>query len=312
MKYLITGGYGFIGYSLAKHLYRIGHTVTIIDNLSTSSRKNGFDHTFIEADIATYDMLDRVVESSDRVIHLAAIVGMKNGFDYPYESLYQNTEGTKKIAELCLKHNKELFFASTSEIYGLNTLVPLAEDANRVIGATWDQRWGYAESKAISERSLILLNKKFGLKVKIGRLFNVAGPGQTGKYGMVIPRFVSAARDNSPIPVYGNGNQTRSFCHIEDAISGILTVIDHGNYGEVYNIGNPEEVSINELAKTVIKYAGSKSEIEYVSYDSAYPGYTEISRRVPDVTKLVSLGWEPRFDLIKIIKDILAYERMSE
>ncbi len=303
MRALVTGGAGFIGSHLVDRLIKDGHSVTVIDKSINNKIPNV---EYIEASILDLAMeLDQIVEGHDEIFHLAALVGMKNGIYFPFESMQSNLDSTILLMNSALKYAKPIFFASTSEVYGTNSNVPLSETADRIIGETWNNRWGYSESKAMAERLLILNYKQYGLPVKIGRFFNVAGPGQSGEYGMVMPRFIKAAVENKPLVIYGTGMQTRSFCHVSDAVDGIMTVAIDGKPGEVYNIGNPEEISINRLAETVIREIGSLSSVMYAPYESVYPGYVEIERRVPAVGKLEALGWKPKFNLKQIISDIV-------
>jgi UDP-glucose 4-epimerase len=303
MKALVTGGSGFIGSHLVARLVKDGHSVTVIDKTVNDKIPNV---EYIESSILDLNTeLDQIVERHDQIFHLAALVGMKNGIYFPFQSMQSNLDSTILLMNYAVKHMRPIFFASTSEVYGTNTNVPLAETADRIVGETWNNRWGYSESKAMAERLLILYYKERGLPVKIGRFFNVAGPGQSGEYGMVMPRFIKAAVDNKPLIIYGTGMQTRSFCHVSDAVDGIMAVALDGKPGEVYNIGNPEEISINRLAETVIREIGSLSTVMYAPYESVYPGYVEIERRVPDVSKLKALGWKTNLNLKQIISDIV-------
>lgn len=302
MRVLVTGGSGFIGSHLANKLLSQGHSVTVIDKVITNRIP---EVEYIEASLIDPDLLlNNIVSKHDYIFHLAALVGMKNGIYFPYESMKNNLDATVFLMNACTTNNKPIFFASTSEVYGTNSHVPLSESSSRIIGETWNNRWGYSESKAIAERLLILEHMKSGLDVRIGRFFNVAGPGQSGEYGMVMPRFVNAAMSNKPLIIYGTGNQTRSFCHIDDAIDGMLKVALDGIPGEVYNIGNPEEISMNGLADLVIKTLGSFSGVRHIPYEDVYPGYVEIERRVPNINKIKKLGWAPKLSLKQIIIDI--------
>ena len=301
---LVTGAVGFIGSHTVKLFDQMGYKVIALDAKACGSEIDWPIGTVnVQADILKDD-IESYVKSSDLVIHLAALAGMKQGIFNPYGSMDNNLHATKIVSDLCIKHDVEMFFASTSEVYGTNSNVPLSEDADRIVGATWDNRWGYSESKAMSERLILLDVKEHGLKAKIGRFFNVAGPGQSGEYGMVMPRFVEAAKDNKDLIIYGDGEQTRSFCHVDDAVRAIAEICLYGKTGEVYNIGNPHEISINNLARMVIAVTKSHSGISYMPYKDVYPGYTEIPRRVPNISKIKALGWEPRLNLDDIIKDI--------
>ena len=304
-KVLVTGAAGFIGSHAVTFFNSLGYSVVALDlKHSVLTQDFPVDVTSIKADILQDD-IEEHIEKADLVVHMAALAGMKQGIFNPYGSMDNNLHATKIVSDLCVKHDTELFFASTSEVYGVSQEIPLREDSYRVIGSTWDNRWGYSESKAMSERLILLDVKEKGLRAKIGRFFNVAGPGQSGEYGMVMPRFIEAAKENNNITIYGTGDQTRSFCHVEDAVRGIASICLLGEVGEVYNIGNPQEISIKELADMVIHISQSQSSIEYLDYEKVYPGYTEIPRRVPDITKLAELGWEPKNNLDDIIKDLL-------
>jgi UDP-glucose 4-epimerase len=302
---LVTGAAGFVGMHTVRMLHNLGYSVRALDNkknVDTSQWPIGVNfisQSLLEDDVSPH------FEWADYVVHLAALAGMKQGIFNPYGSMQNNLKATEIVSLLCLRYNAGLFFSSTSEVYGLCPDVPLREDSTRILGGTGDNRWGYAESKSMSERLLLLDAKEHGLKVKIGRLFNVAGPGQSGEYGMVMPRFIHAAKNDKSLYVYGDGTQTRSFCHVSDTVRGICEVILKGKIGEVYNVGNPTEVSINNLASTVIRMSNSHSDVRYKEYEEVYPGYTEISRRVPDISKLKALGWSPEFSLGDIIRDLL-------
>jgi UDP-glucose 4-epimerase len=304
-KVLITGAAGFIGSHAVKMFGDLGYDVVALD-VKPSGNKIDWPIGVInvKADILNDD-IERYVAEADLVVHLAALAGMKQGIFNPYGSMDNNLHATKIVSDLCIKYDVELFFASTSEVYGVCADVPLREDSNRTVGPTWDNRWGYSESKAMSERLILLDVKEHGLRAKIGRFFNVAGPMQSGEYGMVMPRFIEAAKIGDTVTIYGDGSQTRSFCHVTDAVRGIAEVCLYGHVGEVYNIGNPSEISIKDLADFVIKIAKSNSHTSYLPYEDVYPGYTEIPRRVPDISKIMSLGWEPKLNLDDIVRDLL-------
>tara|TARA_R110000822_G_scaffold90073_9_gene208434 strand:+ start:17353 stop:18315 length:963 start_codon:yes stop_codon:yes gene_type:complete len=304
-KILVTGGAGFLGTHLIDRLLSLGHEVVCIDkNIDGIINNHSKGLTIIEADLLDYHLLDVVVGSCDYVIHLAALVGVKNGLDFPHETMENNFTLTMKIAELCMKHDIGMFFSSTSEIYGTNPVMPLREDSDRVIGPSWKDRWAYSDSKALAERMLISYSKSKGLKVKIGRLFNTVGPGQSLKAGMVMPTLISAAATGAPLTIYGNGKQTRSFCHVSDTVAGVLKVISDGDNAGVYNIGSCDDVTINQLARQVIKRLKSSSEIVYLEYKDLHLGHQDILKRVPDTSKLQSLGWSAAHSLDYIIDDI--------
>lgn len=304
-KILVTGGAGFIGHHLTRRLLSMGMSVVCIDKDISRLNKDSSDKLMlIQADLLEYEGLGKLVKDSDYVIHLAALVGVQNGLDYPQETMTNNLFLTIMVAELCEKYGVEMFFASTSEIYGVNPEMPLSEESHRVVGPSWKARWAYSDSKAIAERILISRANGGSLKLKVGRLFNTVGPGQSGRYGMVMPRFIGWAATNESLRVYGSGSQTRSFSHISDTIDGILTVIESGQNAEVYNIGNSEEVSINSLAQRVIERTHSFSNVTYTEYTDVHPEYEDIERRVPDTAKLQALGWSPSYNLNNIIDDI--------
>jgi len=310
MKYLITGGAGFIGSHLSEALTNRGNSVTVIDNLSTG--KNTFKSSveLIEASIFDLSLMDKLVSQNDYVLHLAAAVGVFNIVNKPLESLMTNIKGTEIILELCAKYNKPILITSTSEVYGKNNNVPLSEDSDRVLGSPLLSRWSYSEAKAVDESMAYFYYQEKGLEVRIVRLFNTVGPRQVGHYGMVVPRFINAALKNEPLSVYGSGDQIRCFCHVEDAVRALLLVIDSDKaIGEVFNIGNNQQISIMELAKKVIEVTGSSSKIEQIPYEKAYPaGFEDMQRRVPDISKIKQvLGWEPAINLDQIIKDIAAF-----
>ena len=310
MKYLITGGAGFIGSHLSEALTRRGDSVIVIDNLSTG--KNTFNSSveFIEGSIFDLPLMDKLISQSDYVLHLAAAVGVFNIVNKPLESLMTNIKGTEIILELCDKYKKPILITSTSEVYGKNNEVPLSESSDRVLGSPLLSRWSYSEAKAVDESMAYFYYQEKGLPVRLVRLFNTVGPRQVGHYGMVVPRFIGAALMNEPLSVYGSGDQIRCFCHVSDAVRALLLVMDSDkSVGEVFNVGNNQQISIMELAKKVIEITGSKSTIEKIAYEQAYPqGFEDMQRRVPDISKIKQvLGWSPEINLDQIIKDIAAF-----
>ena len=310
MRYLVTGGSGFIGSHLCEALVKRGDSVSVIDNLSTGSNKLGHDIDFVEGSIFDQALLAKLISNSDYVLHLAAAVGVFNIVNKPLESLMINIKGTEIILELCEKYNKPILITSTSEVYGKNNNVPLSEDSDRVLGSPLLSRWSYSEAKAVDESMAYFYYQEKSLEVRIVRLFNTVGPRQVGHYGMVVPRFINSALKNEPLSVYGGGDQIRCFCHVEDAVRALLLVIDSDKaIGQVFNIGNNQQISIMELAKKVIEVTGSSSEIEQISYEKAYPaGFEDMQRRVPDISKIKQvLGWEPVINLDQIIKDIATF-----
>ena len=314
MKYLVTGGAGFIGSHLCERLISRGEQAIILDNYSTSSISNigGFQQKVkvVEGNILNKSLVDELVAESDYVVHLAAALGVLNIVNKPLDSLRTNIQGTEVVLEAANKHNKPILIASTSEIYGKNDKVPLNEEDDRIIGHPLKSRWSYSEAKAVDESLAYFYYLENKLPIRIVRLFNTVGPRQVGHYGMVLPRFVSAAIKNEPLQVYGTGEQIRCFCHVEDAVRALLQVMDSDkSMGEVFNIGNNQQISILELAKRVIQITDSKSEIIKIPYTEAYPdGFEDMQRRVPDISKIKNvLGWSPQIGLDQTIKDIATF-----
>ena len=314
MKYLVTGGAGFIGSHLCERLISRGEQAIILDNYSTSSISNigGFQQQVkvVEGNILNKSLVDELVAESDYVVHLAAALGVLNIVNKPLDSLRTNLQGTEVVLEAANKHKKPILIASTSEIYGKNDKVPLNEEDDRIIGHPLKSRWSYSEAKAVDESLAYFYYLENKLPIRIVRLFNTVGPRQVGHYGMVLPRFVSAAIKNEPLQVYGTGEQIRCFCHVEDAVRALLQVMDSDkSIGEVFNIGNNQQISILELAKRVIQITDSKSEIIKIPYTEAYPdGFEDMQRRVPDISKIKNvLGWSPQIGLDQTIKDIATF-----
>jgi len=314
MRILITGGAGFIGSHLADSYLSKGNEVTLLDNLSTGSRKNleGAEANcqLIDGDIRNSDLVNELVEKSDLVLHMAAALGVSTILHNPIESISTNIHGSETVMLAAAKHKKRIIIASTSEIYGKNPKQPLNELDDRVIGSPQNIRWSYSDAKAIEEATATALNKSQGLKVTTVRFFNTVGPRQTGQYGMVVPRFVKSALANEEIQVYGDGNQTRVFCHVNDAIAAVVNLAETDlSIGEVYNVGGVGEISINNLAEKIISTTESASNIRHIAYDQAYPsGFEDMQRRVPDTSKIQSaIGWKPQMSLEDIILDVSNY-----
>ena len=315
MKYLITGGAGFIGSHVADALVVRGDSVVILDNLSTGNHHN-IEHLignesveFYSGSILDSALVDRLVAGVDHVLHLAAAVGVFNIVDKPLESLRINLHGTENVLDACQRSGKPILIASSSEIYGKNGGGPLHEDSDRIVGSPLKSRWSYSEAKAIDESLGFFYYSELGVQVRIVRFFNTVGPRQVGSYGMVVPRFVYAALAGEPIEVYGSGDQSRCFCHVADAVAGLLSVIDsESTVGDVFNIGNNHEISIRGLAELVISRLNSKSEIVSKSYEDAYgAGFEDMQRRIPDISKIkAATGWAPTRSLETIIDDIAA------
>jgi len=318
LRFLITGGAGFIGSHLAERLLDRGDRVVLLDNLSTGSIEN-IRHlktserlSYHLDNIENRQLLAELVDDADVIVHLAAAVGVKLIVESPVRTIETNVNGTQMVLETACKKRKLVLTASTSEVYGKNTNVPFREDADLVLGPTTKGRWSYAASKALDEFLALSYWKEKKLPVIVVRLFNTVGPRQTGRYGMVLPNFVKAALDNKSIDVYGTGKQSRCFCDVRDTIEALLRLIDTPRaVGEVVNVGNTEEISIEALAHLVKERTASKSSIEFIPYDQAYePGFEDMMRRVPNVDKLHSLtGFRPQTPLTEIIDRVTAYFR---
>ena len=316
MLVLITGGAGFIGGHLAEALIRRGDRVRVIDDLSTGSIDNlsGImgdpKFEFIHADVVREaDLVSRCVREADAVIHLAAAVGVELVVKEPARTITTNVHGTENVLTPAAEFGKRVIIASTSEVYGKSPRESFAEDDDLIIGASVHSRWSYACSKLLDEFLLMAHCRASGLPGTVVRFFNTVGPRQTGRYGMVIPRFVGAALAGKPLQVYGDGRQIRCFCHVVDVIEALLLLLERKeSYGQVYNIGSQEGISIGDLAERVIKRTGSKSGIELVPYDVAYAvGFEDMRRRKPDTSKITALtGWRPRRTLDEIIDDVAA------
>lgn len=315
MRILVTGGAGFIGSHLCERLISDGHSVVAIDNLSTgraSSLTNlisSKDFTLIEGSILDSSILNTLMGEVEYVFHLAAAVGVFNIVNNPIASLLTNIRGTENVLEAAHLTKTPVFLASSSEVYGKNASDSLRENDDRILGSPITLRWSYSEAKAIDESLTYAYFIERQLVTRIVRFFNTVGPRQLGEYGMVVPRFVRAALANEPITIYGDGNQTRCFGHVYDVIDAVIAVAFAENtIGKVINIGNNFEISMNALAKKIIKETSSKSEIVYVPYTEAYgKGFEDMERRVPNIDLIHQLvGWKPKRDLSTIIADISA------
>ncbi|CAN1528710.1 WcaG Nucleoside-diphosphate-sugar epimerases [Candidatus Nanopelagicaceae bacterium] len=313
MRVFITGGAGFIGSHLADHYVAAGHEVTVLDNFSTGS-KNNIAHldgkiTTVDCDIRNIELIETLTKDTDLVLHMAAALGVNTILESPLESMSTNITGSEVVLNSAAKFNKRIIIASTSEIYGKNPKQPLNETDDRVVGAPQKIRWTYSDAKAIEEAMAFALHQEKKLPVTTVRLFNTVGRRQTGRYGMVVPRFVQAALKNEPITIYGDGTQSRVFCHVSDAVQAIAIIAaTESTIGDVYNVGGTGEVTIKQLAEQVLATTGSTSEITYTPYSDAYPaGFEDIQRRVPDISKIKSaINWAPTKDLMQIISDIAA------
>ncbi len=313
MRAFITGGAGFIGSHLADALIARGDNVTILDNMSTGSGKN-IAHLqgkieVHEGDIRDKALVEKLVEQSDIVFHMAAALGVKNIMEHTLESIDRNFNGSEIVLHAATKFNKRLIIASTSEIYGKNPNQPLNEESDRVVGAPQKIRWTYADAKALEEAVAHTLHKTQGLKVTTVRFFNTVGPRQTGQYGMVVPRFVQSALKNEAITIYDDGSQSRVFCHVEDAVRAVITLSKtDSTIGDYFNVGGVGETTIKELASKVIEQTKSSSTIKFLPYSDAYPaGFEDMQRRVPDISKIKKvIGWEPKHSLDSIIDSVAA------
>ena len=317
MKYLITGGAGFIGSHLVDELTKSENQITILDTLSTGSKSNltvSPRIEFINGDIRDSVLVDKLIANCDVVIHLAAALGVDNILKSTLESLSINILGSEIVLQAAAKYSRRTVIASTSEIYGKNTVQPLTENSDRVVGKPQNIRWTYSDAKAIEEAIAQVLFQERSLPVTTLRFFNTVGPRQTGRYGMVLPRFVRAAVNGSKIEVYGDGSQSRVFCHVLDAVNAINGVISNDKtIGEVFNVGGVGEISILGLANKVKEITNSDSKIVTKSYDEAYAsGFEDIQRRIPSIEKInLAIGWRPLRKLEEIIGDVEMFFRSN-
>ncbi len=325
MKVLITGGAGFIGSRLAELLHSHGDEITVLDNLSTGRKENlaglegktGF--RFVLGNVADRSTVEPLVAQAEHVYHLAAPVGVKRIMDHPVLTILDNVRGADVMTETAHKYGAKMLVASTSEVYGrsLDLLDPtgtrkLAEEDYRIEGSTQNHRWAYANTKALDEFLALAYYKEFGFQTVIVRFFNTVGPRQLSDYGMVIPNFVRRALRKEPIEIYGTGEQKRSFLHVNDAIRAVVALMNEpAAVGQVFNLGNPEEITINELARKVMAVAGSDVPPVYKDYQSAYgKGFEDMNRRTADITKIrAAIGFEITYSIEEIIADVVEYER---
>jgi UDP-glucose 4-epimerase len=318
MRILITGGAGFIGSHLADALIARGDQVVALDNFSTGSTSNIKHITknleIIDGDIRNADLVNETVKDVDLIFHMAAALGVNTILESPLESISTNIAGSEIVLNTAANQKKRILIASTSEIYGKNPKQPLNESDDRVVGSPQKIRWSYSDAKAIEEAMAFSLNQEKGLKVTTARLFNTVGPRQSSHYGMVVPRFVESALKNQPISIYGDGTQSRVFCHVHDAVEALLALVGTDEtINEVYNVGGTGEITIKELANQVIKETKSRSSIEFIAYEKAYaPGFEDMQRRVPDITKIKQeLNWAPKKNLSQIIADVAQHIKNS-
>jgi len=318
MRWLVTGGAGFIGSHLADSLIGSGHEVTALDNVSTGSRDN-VSHLFddpsfslVEGSIMDAGLVDRLAGDHEVIVHLAAAVGVKLIVDKPLESLLTNIRGTENVLQAAAHHGRRTLLTSTSEIYGKNAYGPVGEDADRILGSPFVARWSYSTSKAVDEILAHAYWEDRGLETIVVRLFNCVGPRQTGEFGMVVPTFVRQALQGDPLTVHGDGQQQRSFCHVQDTVAALLALLETPEAaGNVYNVGAPNEITMEQLAKEIMVRTDSTSELRLIPYEQAYgDGFEDMERRVPDITRIRRLtGWSPTRSLDDILNDVIAYER---
>ena len=310
---LITGGAGFVGSHLAEQLLSRGYQITILDDLSTGNYENiahleAQDGVELLIDtVFNESLMEDLIRSHDCVYHLASAVGVKLIIEQPVKTIQTIVGGTEIVLRFCSRYRKQVLITSTSEVYGKGTNIPFREEDDVVTGATSKHRWAYACSKSLDEFLALAHWRETRLPVAIVRMFNTVGPRQTGKYGMVVPRFVQAAMKNEPITIHGDGEQSRCFGHVTDVTAALVTILETPDcYGTVINVGNDEEITIRALAERVIKLVGSSSELKYIPYDEVYgDGFEDMQRRVPSIERLQSLtGHRMQHDLDSIIQDV--------
>lgn len=312
MHYLITGGAGFIGTHLAKRLLNGDNRVTILDNLSTgrADRLADTKANVILGSVTDYELVSSLVADCNYIIHLACVVGVRLAMNRGCETLRLSYVGTENVLEAATKYNKDIFVASSSAIYGKIPRFPVSEEDDSLLGASTKVSWLYSVGKLMEEHLALAYYREQGTRIKIARFFNVIGPYQTGSYGMVVPTFISKALKGEPIPVYEKGSQTRTFCYIEDMLDGLELVLQKGTVGGIYNIGGREEISILALAKKIISFTQSSSDIKFIPFSSAFgPNFEETSRRIPDITRLRELGYRPRYSLDEALAEIILHYR---
>jgi UDP-glucose 4-epimerase len=313
MRILITGGAGFVGSHLADELLARGHAVSVLDDLSTGAIDNIRHlrhHPRFEYSIGSCHerpLVAELVDSADVIYHLAAAVGVELIVESPVRTIETNIHAAEVVLHAASKKKKPVFVASTSEVYGKSADLPFRETGDLLMGPTFKGRWSYACSKAIDEFLALAYWKERGLPTVIGRMFNTVGPRQTGRYGMVVPNLVGQALSGQPLTVYGDGTQSRCFCHVSDVVRALADLMERDDlYGEIFNIGTQAEITITGLAEKVCEVVGSTSDITYIPYDEAYePGFEDMHRRMPDITKIRdTIGWEPRRTLDQIVVDV--------
>lgn len=315
MKYLITGGAGFIGSHLCEYLLSHGHQVTALDDLSTGSLENiksiqvHPSFQLVVDSVLNRSILESLVSKTDIICHLAAAVGVKNIIENSLQSLKINVEGTLNVLEAAVPSGQRVVLTSTSEVYGKNENIPFSEENDMVLGPTTIRRWGYACSKALDEFLALAYFSEKKVPVVIGRLFNTIGPRQTGRYGMVVPRFVGQALAGEEITVYGDGKQTRSFTYVSDVVEALYLLSQNKNIiGGVFNIGTREEITIQELAEKIKMLCRSSSRIVHLSLEEAYrDGFEDMRRRLPDLSRIgEAIGYSPKVNLDEALKKVIA------
>jgi UDP-glucose 4-epimerase len=320
-RYLLTGGAGFIGSHLAETLLLRGEHVVALDSLSTgrlsnldgSRRHAGF--RFVQGSVLDELMVDELVNECDVVVHLAAAVGVKLIVEKPLRSLTTNIRGSEIVLEAAHRYRRKVMVMSTSEIYGKNGHEPLKETSDRILGSPTVARWAYSTAKAVDEILSFAYHKERGLDTIVVRLFNTVGPRQSPAYGMVIPRLVRQALAGEPLTVYGDGTQTRCFCHVADVVNALILLLDHPRaIGKVFNVGSNQEISIAALARRVVASAKSRSTIRLIPYEQAYEtGFEDMARRVPDTTKLRELtGWQPTRTLADVLRETIGEATLEQ
>jgi UDP-glucose 4-epimerase len=322
--FLITGGAGFIGSHLAEALLKLDQRVIILDDLSSGSAKN-IAHLrsdprleFVPGSLNVLHILAELVDIADVIFHLAATVGVFNIIESPVTTITNNVGGTEAILKVAAKKKKKVLVASTSEVYGKSNAIPFREDGDLVFGPTSKSRWSYASSKVVDEFLALAYWHEFKVPSVVVRLFNTIGPRQIGRYGMVVPRFMAQALSGQNLTVYGQGTQSRCFTYVSDIIEWLLLLAANDRaVGEVFNLGNPKEIMILDLARKVIAVTDSKVGIDFIPYERAYEeGFEDMERRIPDITKVETLtGYSPRVDLdqsLYLIRDWFVNEKVLE
>lgn len=319
MHVLVTGGAGFIGSHLARALLARGDSVAVLDNLSTGSFDNIREFvgrpafSFAIDDLNNALVLDRLASEADAIVHLAAAVGVQLVVERPTETIETNVLGTHAVLAAARRYRCRTLIASTSEVYGKGVKIPFSEEDDLLLGPSSRSRWSYATSKLLDEFLGLAAHREYGLPVSIVRFFNTVGPGQSGRYGMVVPRFVRQALRNEEVTVYGDGQQSRCFCHVADTVRALLALLDSPQKaeGQVFNVGSSQEITIQQLAERVIAETGAQAGLRFVPYGEAYaPGFEDMRRRVPDTAKIArAVGWQPERTLDDILADVIAYER---